>query len=110
MPILPFWVMCFMVRKGFIYTIAAYFYAYRLAFSTILHCILLHFTLRFAPKRTPFCTKTHAILHQNALRFAAYCTPFYFVFCTKMHRVLHQNALNLAGNDPKTGANSGLIK
>jgi len=28
-----------MVLTGFIYTIAVYFYAYRLAFSGILHCI-----------------------------------------------------------------------
>jgi len=28
-----------MVHKGLIYTIAAYIYAFRLAFSTILHCI-----------------------------------------------------------------------
>ncbi len=76
MPIMPFWVMRFMVRKGFIYTIAAYIYAYRLAFSTILHCILLHFTLRFAPKRTPFCTKTHCVLPHIARHFAANSTIF----------------------------------
>jgi len=28
-----------MVLKGFVYTIAVYFYAFRLAFCTILHCI-----------------------------------------------------------------------
>jgi len=28
-----------MALKGFVYTIAAYFYAFHLAFSTILHCI-----------------------------------------------------------------------
>ena len=39
MVILPFLVMYLVIRKGFIYTIAVYFYAYRLAFSTILHCI-----------------------------------------------------------------------
>jgi len=59
-----------MVLKGFVYTIAAYFYAFRLAFSTILHCVLHHFTLRFAPKRTAFSTKTQCVLHQNALHFA----------------------------------------
>ena len=51
----------FMVLKGFVYTIAAYIYAFLLAFSTILHCILYHFTLRFAPKRTAFSTKTHCV-------------------------------------------------
>ena len=39
MVVLPFLAMCFMVLKGFIYTFAVYFYAFRLAFSTILHCI-----------------------------------------------------------------------
>jgi len=37
---------------------------------------LHHFTLRFAPKRVAFSTKTQCILHQNALRFGAYCTIF----------------------------------
>ena len=46
MCILPFLAMCFMVLQGYIYTIAAYFYAFRLAFSCILHCVLHHFTLQ----------------------------------------------------------------
>ena len=50
-----------MVREGFVYTIAVYFYAFHLAFSSILHCVLHHFTLRFAPKRKAFSTKTHSI-------------------------------------------------
>jgi len=50
-----------MVRKGFIYTIAVDIYAYHPAFCTILHCVLHHFTLRLAPKRTAFSTKTHCI-------------------------------------------------
>jgi len=61
MAILPFLAMFFMVLKGFVYTIAMDVYAFRLAFSSILHCVLHHFTLRFAPKRTLFCTKTHFI-------------------------------------------------
>ena len=61
MVILPFLAMCFIVLKGFIYAIAAYFYAFRLAFSRILHCVLHHFTLRFAPKRTAFSGKTQGI-------------------------------------------------
>jgi|GEM_PF-61091 len=81
MGVLPFLAMCFMVLEGYVYTIAAYFYAFRLAFSSILHCVLHHFPLRFAPKRTAFCTKTHCILHQNALHLAAYCTAF----CTILH-------------------------
>ena len=54
MTILPFSVMFLMAHKGFIYTIAVHFYAFRLAFSTKMHCIL----------------------HQNALHLAAYCTAF----------------------------------
>ena len=50
-----------MALKGFIYAIAAYFYAFRLAFSTILHCILHHFTLRLAPKCSAFSTKMHCV-------------------------------------------------
>ena len=65
-----------MVFKGFIYSITAYFYAFRLAFNTISHCILHHFTLRLAPKCTAFSTKTHCVQHQNALRLAAYYTVF----------------------------------
>ena len=58
--------MYLMVREGFIYTIAADIYAFRLAFSTISPCIL----------------------HQNALRLAAYCTAC----CTKTHYILLQMA------------------
>ena len=39
MYILPFWAMFFMVLEGYVYTIAAYFYAFRLAFCTILPCV-----------------------------------------------------------------------
>jgi len=61
MAILPFSALFFMALKGFVYTIAVYFYAFRLAFSSIQHRILLHFTLRFAAKRIAFSTKTHCI-------------------------------------------------
>ena len=37
MVILPFLAMCFMVLKGFVYTIAVDVYAFRLTFSSILH-------------------------------------------------------------------------
>ena len=59
--ILSFSAMCFMVLKGFVYTIAVDVYAFHPAFSTILHCVLHHFTLRLAPKRTAFSIKTHCI-------------------------------------------------
>jgi len=62
MDILLLMAMCFMVQKGFIYTISVDFYAFRLAFSGILPCILQHFALRLAPKRTPFSTILHYIL------------------------------------------------
>ena len=61
MTIFPFFAMYFMVLKGFVYTFAVDVYAFCLAFCTILHCILHHFTLRFAPKRTAFSTKTHCV-------------------------------------------------
>ena len=48
--------MFLMVRKGFIYSIAVDIYAFRLVFSSILHCILHHFALHLAPKRTAFST------------------------------------------------------
>jgi len=47
--------------KGFVYTITVDIYAFCLAFSTILPCILHHFTLRLAPKRSAFSTKTQCI-------------------------------------------------
>ena len=76
--------MCLTALKGFVYTLAVDIYAFCIAFSTILHCILHHFTLRLAPKRSVFCTKTHCILHQNAV--------------------------HLAANGPKSGANGDLFK
>ena len=76
MAILPLLALFLMVRKGFIYTIAAYFYAFRLAFCSILHCVQHHFTLRLAPKRTAFSTKLHCVQRHIALRFAANCSTF----------------------------------
>ena len=61
MDVLPFLGMCLMVLESYVYTIAAYFYAFRLAFSSILHCVLHHFSLRLASKRTAFSTKTHCV-------------------------------------------------
>ena len=74
MTILPFLAMYVVVREGYIYAIMVYLYAFCLVFSSKMHCILHHFTLRLAPKRTAFSGKTHCILHQNARRFAAYCS------------------------------------
>ena len=39
MDVLPFFNMFLMELKGFVYTITVNFYAYHLAFSSILHCI-----------------------------------------------------------------------
>ena len=61
MAILPFLAMCFRVLKGFVYTITVDVYAFRLAFSGKSHCILQHFTLRLAPKRTAFSIKMQGI-------------------------------------------------
>ena len=58
MVVLPFLAMCFMVLKGLIYTFAVDFYAFRLAFSTILQCILHQNALRLAAKRCAISTKT----------------------------------------------------
>jgi len=57
--------------KGFIYTIAVYFYAFRLAFSSLLRCILQQNALRLAPFHLVFCSKTHCVLHHTALHLAA---------------------------------------
>ena len=56
--------MILVVIKGFVYTITVDIYAFHLAFSSILHCVLHHFTLRFVP------------FHQNALLFGAKRTVF----------------------------------
>ena len=56
-PILPFGAMCFVVLRGFIYTIAVYFYAFCLSFNSILPCVLRQNVLHLAPKRTTFSGK-----------------------------------------------------
>ena len=61
MVVLPFFAMFFMALKGFIYTFAVDVYAFRLAFSTILHCILHQNALYLAPKHLAFSTKTPCI-------------------------------------------------
>ena len=66
MVVLPFLAICFMVRKGFVYTIALDIYAFRLAFSGKNYCILHHFSLRLAAYCTAFSTKLHCILLQMA--------------------------------------------
>ena len=61
MTILPILAMCFMARKGFVYTIAVNVYAFRLEFSSKSHRIKHQNALRFAPKHLAFCTKTQVI-------------------------------------------------
>ena len=81
MVILPFLAMFFMVRKGFVYAVAVNFYAFCLAFCPILHCILHHFTLHLAPKRTAFSGKLHLILlktAQNLVQIAVLCNAYSF--------------------------------
>ena len=82
--ILPFSAMFLMSLKVFVYTIAVDIYAFCLAFSAILPCVLHQNALHLAAKRTAFSTKTQCIQHQNAVRLAANC--------------------------PKSGANGGLFK
>ena len=91
MAILPILAMFFMALKGFVYTIAVYIYAFSLAFSSKTHCILHHFTLRLAPKRTAF-------------------SGIYLAFSIKTHCILQQIAVHLAANSPKCGANGGFCK
>ena len=69
--ILPISAMCFMALNGFVYAISVDIYAFLLAFSTKLHRVLPHFTLRLASKRTTFSTKTHCVLRHIALHLAA---------------------------------------
>ena len=76
MVILPFLVMYLVIRKGFIYTIAAYIYAYRLAFCSILPCVLHQNTLRLAPNCLAFSTKLPCVQHQNTLHLAPKRTTF----------------------------------
>jgi len=54
MGILPFLAICFMVLESYVYTIAAYFYAFSFR-------VLHHFALHFAPFYLAFSTKTHCI-------------------------------------------------
>ena len=72
----PFSTMCFMALKGFVYTISTDIYAFCRAFCSIQHCILYHFTLCLAPKRTAFSTKTHCVQRHIALRLAPKRTTF----------------------------------
>ena len=60
-----------MVRKGYFYAIMVDIYAFRLAFSGKKYCILYHFSLRLAPKRTAFSGILHCVLPQITLHFAA---------------------------------------
>ena len=66
MVILPFLAMYFMVLKGSVYTNAVDVYAFRLAFSAILACVLHQNALRFGAKRSAFSTILHYILLQIA--------------------------------------------
>ena len=79
MGILPLLALFFMVRRGYIYAIAVDIYTFRLAFSGKMHCVLHHFTLRFAPKRSAFSGILPCVLHQNAVHLA----PKRTMFCLK---------------------------
>ena len=57
MAILPFLAFYLTALKGFVYAVVVYFYAFRLAFSGNLHCILHHFAVRLAAYCTAFSNK-----------------------------------------------------
>ena len=59
--ILPVSDMYLMSLKGFVYTIAVDIYAFCLAFSVILPCVLHQNALHLAAKRIAFSGKTHCI-------------------------------------------------
>ena len=73
----PLPAMCFIARKGVVYTICSGY----LCFSPRIY---QQNALRLAPKHLAFSTKTHCIQHQNAVRLAA----FYTAFSTKTHCIL----------------------
>ena len=81
--ILPVSDMYLMSLKGFVYTIAVDIYAFCLAFSAILPCVLHQNALHLAAKRTAFSTKTHCILHQNVVHFA----PKRSAFSSKLPKI-----------------------
>ena len=58
---MPFSVIYLMSLKGFVYTIAVDIYAFCLAFSTILPCVLHQNAVHLAPKRIVFSPKTHCV-------------------------------------------------
>ena len=74
--ILPYLAMFLTDLKGFVYTIAVYIYAFRIAFSSILHCVQHQNALRLAPKCAAFCTKTPCVQHQNVRCLAPKRTTF----------------------------------
>ena len=61
MDVLPPSAMFFMARKGFVYTISVDIYAFHLAFTSIFHRVLHHFSLHLAPKRIAFSGILHCI-------------------------------------------------
>ena len=61
MVILSLLAMFLMVLRGFVYTITAYFYAFRLAFTSILPCVWHQNALHLAAYWLAFSTKTHCI-------------------------------------------------
>ena len=77
----------------------SHFAAFKLALSSKTHCIQRYFTLRLAPKRTPFCTKTHSILQQKApkwVQMAALSNKY--SFCKHPHATPFWPQTNLREN------------
>ena len=105
MAVLPFRAMCFMLLKGFVYTISVYFYAFHLAFSGTLTCVLQQNVRCLASKRTAFSGILHYNLLQTApkqLQMAVACNKYSFCcirrltsFCNKTN--LRENRLFAVG-------------
>ena len=72
----PLSAMCFIARKGYVYTITVDIYAFRPAFCSTLPCVQHQNALHLAPKHLAFCTKTHCVQRHIAPRLAPKCTAF----------------------------------
>ena len=65
-----------------------HFVAFLLAFSGILHCVLMLNALRFAANCTAFWCQLHCVLVLIAVQFAANCT-FFVVNCPPFCIITH---------------------
>ena len=99
MAILSFQAMFFMVRKGVDPSLCSEFLCKSPRVQP-------HFTLRLAPKRSAFSTKTQCIQHQNTVHLASKRSAF----SIKTRCIQRQNAVHLASNGTKADANCGFMQ